>query len=84
MKIRDKIMIEIIKNSTIDDYNKSKYSFTGEQMDKAIDDVVKLLHMPDRNNSVCDTCAYLKSSVYHDMMWCRDCKQGNHFKQTDG
>ena len=35
--------IEIIKNSTIDDYNKSaKYSFSEEQMNKAIEDVVKL------------------------------------------
>jgi len=45
---------------------------------------LKLLNMPDVSSSVCDTCAYLESLVYHDMMWCRDCEQGNHFKQTDG
>lgn len=31
----------------------------------------------------CENCAYFKSQVYHDLMWCRDCQQGNHFKQKN-
>jgi len=48
MNKKQEITIEIIKNSTIDDYSKNaKYTFSEEQMNKAIDDLVKLLAIPD-------------------------------------
>jgi hypothetical protein len=40
------------------------------------------LHQPTVSESVCSTCRFNKSNTYHDKMWCRDCRQGNHFEQT--
>lgn len=31
----------------------------------------------------CQSCEYIKGTSYHDLMWCRDCQQMNHYKMKD-
>jgi len=30
--------------------------------------------------AVCENCRFNKPKNYHDIMWCRDCQQKNHFE----
>lgn len=58
------------------------------QMKELAREIVKNLTIHDvSNNEVavsCLNCHYEIAESYHDKMWCRDCKQYNHFKaRTD-
>lgn len=34
----------------------------------------------DIKEKFCEQCEYFKSQKYHDVMWCRDCRQKDRFK----
>jgi hypothetical protein len=83
MKIYDDLLEHIRRRIQLHEIA-GDFAIATESLKIYLDEWEKLskLHQPTVSESVCSTCRFNKSNTYHDKMWCRDCRQGNHFEQT--
>jgi len=72
-------------NAIIDEpYRKVRMKTLVEQIEREFE-ILNLQNVSNNEVAVsCLNCHYEIAESYHDKMWCRDCKQHNHFKaRTD-